>query len=142
MSSFWTFLQLIFVVLQVSSLVLTLYSSSMERHRSGRNDNVSLIIGIAIWWWSRRNALTALFRQPFLSSDSMQLFEQVFNDLPTRVYWRDSELKLLGGNEAFADLGLNPEEVTVKSDNDIPVPRTTYFTRERSNNLQNAKAVY
>ena len=61
----------------------------------------------------------------------MQLFEQVFNDLPTRVYWRDSELNLLGGNEAFAkDLGLNPEEVTGKSDNDIPVLENLILRRK------------
>lgn len=133
MSSFWTFLQLIFVVLQVSSLVLyALLPSPWSDTVLVAMITFSLIIGIVIWWWSRRNALTAPFRQPFLSSDSMQLFEQVFNDLPTRVYWRDSELKLLGGNEAFAkDLGLNPEEVTGKSDNDIPVLANNLILREK-----------
>ncbi|MGM0905059.1 MAG: response regulator [Pseudomonadota bacterium] len=121
MNSFWTFLQLIFVILQVTSLALyALLPAPWSDTVLVAMILFSLIIGIVIWWWSRRNALTAPFRQPFLSSDSLQLFEQVFNDLPTRVYWRDPQLKLLGGNRAFAnDFGVAPESLTGKSDMEI-----------------------
>ncbi|MGM0629979.1 MAG: response regulator [Pseudomonadota bacterium] len=121
MNSFWTFLQLIFVILQVTSLALyALLPAPWSDTVLVAMILFSLIIGIVIWWWSRRNALTAPFRQPFLSSDSLQLFEQVFNDLPTRVYWRDPQLKLLGGNRAFAnDFGVAPESLTGKSDAEI-----------------------
>jgi len=121
MNSFWTFLQLIFVILQVTSLALyALLPAPWSDTVLVAMILFSLIIGIVIWWWSRRNALTAPFRQPFLSSDSLQLFEQVFNDLPTRVYWRDPQLKLLGGNRAFAnDFGIDPESLAGKADADI-----------------------
>jgi two-component system sensor histidine kinase/response regulator len=121
MNSFWTFLQLIFVILQVTSLALyALLPAPWSDTVLVAMILFSLIIGVVIWWWSRRNALTAPFRQPFLSSDSLQLFEQVFNDLPTRVYWRDPQLKLLGGNRAFAnDFGVTPESLTGKSDAEI-----------------------
>ncbi|WP_417436921.1 response regulator [Idiomarina abyssalis] len=121
MNSFWTFLQLIFVILQVTSLALyALLPAPWSDTVLVAMILFSLIIGIVIWWWSRRNALTAPFRQPFLSSDSLQLFEQVFNDLPTRVYWRDPQLKLLGGNRAFAnDFGVAPESLAGKSDAEI-----------------------
>jgi len=121
MNSFWTFLQLIFVILQVTSLALyALLPAPWSDTVLVAMILFSLIIGVVIWWWSRRNALTAPFRQPFLSSDSLQLFEQVFNDLPTRVYWRDPQLKLLGGNRAFAnDFGVAPESLTGKSDAEI-----------------------
>lgn len=121
MNSFWTFLQLIFVILQVTSLALyALLPAPWSDTVLVAMILFSLIIGIVIWWWSRRNALTAPFRQPFLSSDSLQLFEQVFNDLPTRVYWRDPELKLLGGNRAFAnDFGIDPESLAGKADAEI-----------------------
>ncbi|MGM0430057.1 MAG: response regulator [Pseudomonadota bacterium] len=121
MNSFWTFLQLIFVILQVTSLALyALLPAPWSDTVLVAMILFSLIIGIVIWWWSRRNALTAPFRQPFLSSDSLQLFEQVFNDLPTRVYWRDPQLNLLGGNRAFAnDFGVAPESLVGKSDAEI-----------------------
>ena len=121
MNSFWTFLQLIFVILQVTSLALyALLPAPWSDTVLVAMILFSLIIGVVIWWWSRRNALTAPFRQPFLSSDSLQLFEQVFNDLPTRVYWRDPQLKLLGGNRAFAnDFGVAPESLAGKSDAEI-----------------------
>lgn len=121
MTSFWTFLQLIFVILQVTSLALyALLPAPWGSTVLVAMILFSLIIGVVIWWWSRRNALTAPFRQPFLSSDSLQLFEQVFNDLPTRVYWRDSQLKLLGGNRAFAnDFDIVAESLAGKTDSDI-----------------------
>lgn len=121
MTSFWTFLQLIFVILQVTSLALyALLPAPWGSTVLVAMILFSLIIGVVIWWWSRRNALTAPFRQPFLSSDSLQLFEQVFNDLPTRVYWRDSQLKLLGGNRAFAnDFDIVADSLAGKTDSDI-----------------------
>jgi len=71
MNSFWTFLQLIFVILQVTSLALyALLPAPWSDTVLVAMILFSLIIGVVIWWWSRRNALTAPFRQPFLSSDS------------------------------------------------------------------------
>ncbi|MGX5913664.1 response regulator [Aliidiomarina sp. Khilg15.8] len=38
-----------------------------------------------------------------VSADSSQVLRQVFNDLPNRVYWRDSNLRIVGANRAFLD---------------------------------------
>ncbi|RUO26121.1 hybrid sensor histidine kinase/response regulator [Aliidiomarina minuta] len=38
-----------------------------------------------------------------LASDSSQVLQQVFNDLPNRVYWRDQDLRIIGANRAFLD---------------------------------------
>ena len=142
MNSFWTFLQLIFVILQVTSLALyALLPAPWSDTALVAMILFSLIIGIVIWWWSRRNALTAPFRQPFLSSDSLQLFEQVFNDLPTRVYWRDPQLKLLGGNRAFAnDFGIAPEALAGKSDAEIESLASNEVLLERDKTTFNQKA--
>ncbi|HAS23627.1 MAG TPA: hybrid sensor histidine kinase/response regulator, partial [Idiomarina loihiensis] len=145
MNSFWTFLQLIFVILQVTSLALyALLPAPWSDTVLVAMILFSLIIGIVIWWWSRRNALTAPFRQPFLSSDSLQLFEQVFNDLPTRVYWRDPELKLLGGNRAFAnDFGIDPESLAGKTDAEIDslASNDVLLERDRKTFSQQAPSV-
>lgn len=145
MNSFWTFLQLIFVILQVTSLALyALLPSPWSDTVLVAMILFSLIIGIVIWWWSRRNALTAPFRQPFLSSDSLQLFEQVFNDLPTRVYWRDPELKLLGGNRAFTnDFGIEPESLAGKADAEIEslASNDVLLERDRKTFSQQAPSV-
>ncbi|MCK7459929.1 response regulator [Idiomarina aminovorans] len=142
MNSFWTFLQLIFVILQVTSLALyALLPAPWSDTALVAMILFSLIIGIVIWWWSRRNALTAPFRQPFLSSDSLQLFEQVFNDLPTRVYWRDPQLKLLGGNQAFADdFGIAPEALAGKSDAEIESLASNDVLLERDKETFSQKA--
>lgn len=81
---------------------------------------ISLVLAVSIWLWTRRSSLTSPLQQPFLSSDSLHLFEQVFNDLPTRVYWRDHNLNLLGGNRAFCqDMGVTDDTVSGKADQDI-----------------------
>lgn len=38
-----------------------------------------------------------------LSTDSSEVLRQVFNDLPNRVYWRNTDLQLVGANRAFID---------------------------------------
>ncbi|MCC5878691.1 MAG: response regulator [Idiomarina sp.] len=38
-----------------------------------------------------------------MNADSSHVLRQVFNDLPNRVYWRDTDLRLVGANRAFLD---------------------------------------
>ena len=38
-----------------------------------------------------------------MDADSSHVLRQVFNDLPNRVYWRDTDLRLVGANRAFLD---------------------------------------
>lgn len=54
-----------------------------------------------------------------LSTDSSQVLRQVFNDLPNRVYWRDTELNLVGANRAFLQDfgGLDPQSLAGLSAN-------------------------
>ena len=81
---------------------------------------------------THRTSLTSPLQQPFLSSNSMHLFEQVFNDLPTRVYWRDRDLKLLGGNHAFCqDIGIAEDQLSGKDDRDINILANNEILRQR-----------
>lgn len=38
-----------------------------------------------------------------MNADSSHVLRQVFNDLPNRVYWRDTNLALIGANRTFLD---------------------------------------
>lgn len=51
--------------------------------------------------------------QKSISTDSSQVLRQVFNDLPNRVYWRDTDMKLIGANQAFLnDFGLTAADLS------------------------------
>ena len=54
-----------------------------------------------------------------LSADSSHVLRHVFNDLPNRVYWRDTALNLVGANRAFwQDFGgLDPQSLAGLSAN-------------------------
>ncbi|RUO77954.1 response regulator [Idiomarina seosinensis] len=123
MTSFWTFLQFAFIALQSISLILYfLLPAPWNASALLVTVALGLIVAVTVWFWTRRTSLTSPLQQPFLSSDSLHLFEQVFNDLPTRVYWRDNNLKLLGGNHAFCtDMGVADDDISGKSDEQITV---------------------
>ncbi len=74
-------------------------------------------------WQGRRDSErhTGTASPVFFAPGSTQLLQQVFNDLPNRVYWRDTELRFLGGNQAFLrDFGFHhPQEIIGKRDQDI-----------------------
>lgn len=60
--------------------------------------------------FSLRNAVHEDTKPLPLSHDSSQVLRQVFNDLPNRVYWRDTELRLIGANRAFlSDFGIEQD---------------------------------
>ena len=121
MTSIWTFLQITIIALQSISLILY---AILPPPWNGTvllvTVILSLLVACGVWIWTHRTSLTSPLQQPFLSSNSLKLFEQVFNDLPTRVYWRDSELNLLGGNHAFCrDIDIDDDELSGKSDDQI-----------------------
>ncbi|MCO4320126.1 response regulator [Aliidiomarina quisquiliarum] len=82
----------------------------------------AVIYGWLTWQGRRDSELHTGTASPvFFSPGSTQLLQQVFNDLPNRVYWRDTELRFLGGNQAFLrDFGFqHPQEIIGKRDQDI-----------------------
>lgn len=58
------------------------------------------------------HASITIENEPQLSTDSSQVLRQVFNDLPNRVYWRDTELNLIGANRAFYQDFSDSDEAT------------------------------
>lgn len=133
MTSIWTFLQIAFIALQSISLVLYLVlPAPWNASALLVTVIISLILACSVWLWTHRTSLTSPLQQPFLSSNSLHLFEQVFNDLPTRVYWRDRDLKLLGGNHAFCqDIGIAEEQLSGKDDRDINILANNEILRQR-----------
>lgn len=121
MNSIWTFLQITIIALQSISLILFVVLPPPWANTMLLAAVISsLLVACGVWVWTHRTSLTSPLQQPFLSSASQKLFEQVFNDLPTRVYWRDNQLNLLGGNHAFCrDIGIEDELISGMRDKDI-----------------------
>ncbi|MCC5855382.1 MAG: response regulator [Idiomarina sp.] len=95
---------------------------------------VSLLYGWRTWYGRRESTVhTATASPAFFAPGSTQLLQQVFNDLPNRVYWRDKDLRFLGANQAFLkDIGLTrPEELIGKRDEDITALSNTPDLLER-----------
>lgn len=88
-------------------------------------------------WQGRRESEvhTGTASPVFFAPSSTQLLQQVFNDLPNRVYWRDTQLRFLGGNQAFLrDFGFHlPEDIIGKSTVDIPlfIENNALFSRDQ-----------
>ncbi len=102
MTTFWTRFQVGFIAFQLISIISYLIiPAPLSDYILLTSVAVGLIAGIVIFTWTRQTSLTSPLRQPFLTASSQQLLQQVFNDLPTRVYWRNSDLEYLGGNDAF-----------------------------------------
>lgn len=133
MTSIWTFLQVTIIALQSVSLILyVLLPPPWSDSALLVTVVLSLLIACGVWFWTHRTSLTSPLQQPFLSSNSLKLFEQVFNDLPTRVYWRDTELNLLGGNHAFCrDIAIADNELSGKHDDQVPLLAKNDILRER-----------
>src|SRR5690554_1255948 len=96
----------------------------------------ALLYGWRTWFGWRESTLhTGTASPAFFAPGSTQLLQQVFNDLPNRVYWRDRELRFMGANQAFLrDFGLNdPEQLIGKTDTDLPElnKNKTLFARDQ-----------
>jgi diguanylate cyclase (GGDEF)-like protein/PAS domain S-box-containing protein len=66
-------------------------------------------------------------------SESRNLLQTVIDTLPMRVFWKNSEFRLMGCNTAFAqDLGLNnPQDAFGKKEHELlPIDRVTAYQRE------------
>ncbi|WP_241971868.1 response regulator [Aliidiomarina taiwanensis] len=76
-------------------------------------------------WQGRKQSEThtATASPVFFAPSSTQLLQQVLNDLPNRVYWRDKNMQFLGGNQAFLnDFGFeSPEDIIGKRIVDLPI---------------------
>lgn len=133
MTSIWTFLQITIIALQSISLILyAILPTPWDATALLVAVFLSLLVACGVWMWTHRTSLTSPLQQPFLSSSSLKLFEQVFNDLPTRVYWRDNQLNLLGGNHAFCkDIDVDDDELSGKRDDDIRLLAKTRILFER-----------
>jgi diguanylate cyclase (GGDEF)-like protein/PAS domain S-box-containing protein len=76
---------------------------------------VSGLLGIADNITERRHSEWKL-------QESQQMLKLVIDNIPQRVFWKDTELYYLGCNNAFcADAGLDePRQIAGKTDNDFP----------------------
>ncbi len=63
--------------------------------------------------------------------ESQQLLRLIFDTLPQRIFWKDTNLKYLGCNQLFAqDAGLNsPAEIIGKSDYDLSWHKSAHLYR-------------
>lgn len=83
----------------------------------------NLLVGVRYWLQKRQiEVVTATASPEFFSSASTRLLQQIFNDLPNRVYWRDHQLRFVGANPGFLrDFGLQSvQELSGKTDADLP----------------------
>lgn len=76
-------------------------------------------------------------------AESRNLMRMVLDAIPSRVFWKDEELRYLGCNKLFAsDAGLaNPEEIVGKSDYDLPWGKkeAENYRQDDSNVIKNRK---
>ena len=121
MTTFWTRFQIGFIAFQLISIISYLIlPAPFSDYVLLTSVVVGLIAGTVIYTWTRQTSLTSPLRQPFLTASSQQLLQQVFNDLPTRVYWRNSDLEFLGGNDAFLrDIQCSTEALEGKRDDQL-----------------------
>ncbi|RTE87556.1 MULTISPECIES: response regulator [Gammaproteobacteria] len=84
---------------------------------------VVLLLASLVYGWKTRSGWkdselhTATASPAFFAPSSTQLLQQVFNDLPNRVYWFDQNMNFLGANQAFLkDFGFQqPEDIIGES---------------------------
>ncbi|MCH8491611.1 MAG: response regulator [Idiomarina sp.] len=84
----------------------------------------AFVYGWQTWLGYRESTLNTGNAKPeFFSTSSTQLLQQVFSDLPNRVYWRDKELRFVGANPGFLrDFGLSSmHELHGLTDADLPL---------------------
>ncbi|MBN1218898.1 MAG: PAS domain-containing protein [Anaerolineae bacterium] len=80
----------------------------------------TVIITAVVVTFMRHRDLVEMDRQLEVKQ-SQQMLELVLNSIPIRVFWKDKDLKFLGGNHLFAqDVGLaSPAELVGKNDFDL-----------------------
>ena len=94
----------------------------------------AFVYGWQTWLGYRESTLNTGNAKPeFFSTSSTQLLQQVFSDLPNRVYWRDKELRFVGANPGFLrDFGLSSmHELHGLTDADLPLLAQNPELRER-----------
>ena len=94
----------------------------------------AFVYGWQTWLGYRESTLNTGNAKPeFFSTSSTQLLQQVFSDLPNRVYWRDKELRFVGANPGFLrDFGLSSmNELHGLTDADLPLLAQNPELRER-----------
>ena len=82
----------------------------------------SHMLGVVQDIHERKMAELALAASEAKLADANMMIQQVLNTIPDRVFWKDRNLKYLGGNQAFCtDAGLNsPKELIGLTDLDMP----------------------
>lgn len=94
----------------------------------------AFVYGWQTWLGYRESTLNTGNAKPeFFSTSSTQLLQQVFSDLPNRVYWRDKELRFVGANPGFLrDFGLTSmQQLHGLTDTDLPLLAQNPELRER-----------
>lgn len=84
----------------------------------------NVLVGVRLWLQKKQiEVVTASASSDFFSSTSTRLLQQIFNDLPNRVYWRDHELRFVGANPGFLkDFGLQTtHDLLGKKDTELAV---------------------
>lgn len=79
------------------------------------NGHITSVLGIA------ENVTERKYNEWRLS-ESKRMLQLVIDNIPQRVFWKDTELRFLGCNEAFCrDAGLtHPDQIVGKTDFDLP----------------------
>lgn len=81
---------------------------------------IPALLLVALIWRMGRISPPDTLPDTLCTTDSSDILRQVLNDLPNRVYWRDTDLNLTGANDAFLqDFRLTPD--TLATANESPV---------------------
>ena len=74
-----------------------------------------LVMALMFWLWGLKKAVTLKTRE---LTHSYNLLQTIINTVPMRIFWKDTELRYVGCNQAFAeDAGaVCPEDLIGKDD--------------------------
>ena len=95
------------------------YPLTLNGQRFWFDASVSKLTENQVFWVARDITERKLSQEALAAS--RQMLRQVLDTIPSRVFWKDSELNFVGSNQAFAlDAGLeSPEELIGKNDFDM-----------------------
>ncbi|MEX1220826.1 MAG: response regulator [Idiomarina sp.] len=134
--SFWQGIQLSFVILQALCLIMFfILPGNISFLPLLIGVSVSLIAAVLLWLRSHQGKLQLQLEAPIISATSLQLLQHMLNDLPTRVYWRDNQLQLLGSNRAFkSDFDIPEQTQAAFNDDSVPLlaANQQLLTRDRA----------